>query len=80
MPPEIAVELVEHRAEDALSQREIEVLRQLGTGNSNKMIADHLNLSEETVKAHMRSILSKLSANDRTHALAIALKRGIIEI
>jgi len=80
MPPEIAVELVEHRAEDALSGREIEVLRQLSTGNSNKMIADHLNLSEETVKAHMRNILSKLGANDRTHALAIALKRGIIEI
>jgi DNA-binding NarL/FixJ family response regulator len=80
MPPEIAVELVEHHAEDALSGREIEVLRQLGTGNSNKMIADNLNLSEETVKAHMRNILSKLGANDRTHALAIALKRGIIEI
>ena len=80
MPPEIAVELVEHRAEDALSGREIEVLRQLSTGNSNKMIADHLNLSEETVKAHMRNILSKLGANDRTHALTIALKRGIIEI
>jgi DNA-binding NarL/FixJ family response regulator len=80
MPPEIAVELVEHHAEDALSEREIVVLRQLGTGNSNKMIADNLNLSEETVKAHMRNILSKLGANDRTHALAIALKRGIIEI
>ncbi len=80
MPPEIAVELVEHRSEDALSEREIEVLRQLASGNSNKMIADNLRLSEETIKAHMRSILSKLSANDRTHALAIALKRGIIEI
>jgi DNA-binding NarL/FixJ family response regulator len=80
MPPEIAVELVEHRAENALSVREIEVLRHLGTGNSNKMIADHLDLSEETIKGHMRSILSKLGANDRTHALAIALKRGIIEI
>jgi DNA-binding NarL/FixJ family response regulator len=80
MPPEIAVELVEHRADDALSEREIEVLRQLASGNSNKMIADNLGLSEETIKAHMRSILSKLSANDRTHALAIALKRGIIEI
>jgi DNA-binding NarL/FixJ family response regulator len=79
MPPEIAVELVEHR-EDALSEREIEVLRQLASGNSNKMIADNLSLSEETIKAHMRSILSKLGANDRTHALAIALKRGIIEI
>jgi DNA-binding NarL/FixJ family response regulator len=71
---------VEHRAEDALSEREIEVLRQLASGNSNKMIADNLSLSEETIKAHMRSILSKLGANDRTHALAIALKRGIIEI
>jgi DNA-binding NarL/FixJ family response regulator len=80
MPPEIAVELVEHRAEDALSEREIEVLRQLASGNSNKMIADNLSLSEETIKAHMRNILSKLGANDRTHALAIALKRGIIEI
>jgi DNA-binding NarL/FixJ family response regulator len=80
MTPEIADELVEHRGEDALSEREIEVLGQLGTGKSNKMIADHLNLSEETVKAHMRRILSKLGANDRTHALAIALKRGIIEI
>jgi DNA-binding NarL/FixJ family response regulator len=80
MPPEIAVEMVEHRAEDALSGREIEVLRELASGNSNKMIADNLSLSEETIKAHMRSILSKLGANDRTHALAIALKRGIIEI
>ena len=80
MPPEIAVEMVEHRAEDALSEREIEVLRQLASGNSNKMIADNLSLSEETIKAHMRNILSKLGANDRTHALAIALKRGIIEI
>ena len=80
MPPEIAVELVEHRGDDALSEREIEVLRQLASGNSNKMIADNLGLAEETIKAHMRSILSKLGANDRTHALAIALKRGIIEI
>ena len=80
MPPEIAVELVEHRGDDALSEREIEVLRQLASGNSNKMIGDNLGLAEETIKAHMRSILSKLGANDRTHALAIALKRGIIEI
>ena len=80
IPPEIATAIAEHAADDALTAREIEVLRQLSTGNSNKMIADNLNLSEETVKAHMRSILSKLGANDRTHALAIALKRGIIEI
>ena len=80
IPPEIAVELAEHHADDALTQREIDVLRQVASGNANKIIADHLDISEETVKAHMRKILSKLGANDRTHAMAIALKRGIIEI
>jgi len=80
IPPEIAVELAEHHADDALTGREIEVLRQVSCGNANKIIADKLEISEETVKAHMRKILSKLGANDRTHAVAIALKRGIIEI
>jgi DNA-binding NarL/FixJ family response regulator len=80
IPPEIAVELAEHHADDALTEREIEVLQQVASGNANKIIADNLNISEETVKAHMRKILSKLGANDRTHAVAIALKRGIIEI
>jgi len=80
IPPEIAVELAEHHADDALSERELEVLREVASGNANKIIADHLEISEETVKAHMRKILSKLGANDRTHAVAIALKRGIIEI
>jgi len=80
IPPEIAVELAEHHADDALTEREIEVLRQVAAGNANKIIADNLEISEETVKAHMRKILSKLGANDRTHAVAIALKRGIIEI
>jgi DNA-binding NarL/FixJ family response regulator len=80
IPPEIAVELAEHHADDALTEREIEVLRQVASGNANKIIADNLDISEETVKAHMRKILSKLGANDRTHAVAIALKRGIIEI
>jgi DNA-binding NarL/FixJ family response regulator len=80
IPPEIAVELAEHHADDALTSREIDVLRQVAAGNANKIIADHLEISEETVKAHMRKILSKLGANDRTHAVAIALKRGIIEI
>ena len=80
IPPEIAVEMAEHHADDALSEREIEVLREVASGNANKLIADHLEISEETVKAHMRKILSKLGANDRTHAVAIALKRGIIEI
>ena len=80
IPPEIAVEMAEHHADDALTEREIDVLRQVASGNANKIIADHLRISEETVKAHMRKILSKLGANDRTHAVAIALKRGIIEI
>jgi DNA-binding NarL/FixJ family response regulator len=80
IPPEIAVELAEHHADDALTEREIDVLQQVASGNANKIIADKLEISEETVKAHMRKILSKLGANDRTHAVAIALKRGIIEI
>jgi DNA-binding NarL/FixJ family response regulator len=80
IPPEIAVNIAEHHADDRLTDREIEVLRQVASGNANKMVADHLSISEETVKAHMRSILSKLGANDRTHAVTIALKRGIIDI
>ena len=80
IPPEIAIEIAEHQADDALTEREIEVLKQVAAGNSNKIVADHLRISEETVKAHMRSILSKLLANDRTHAVTIALKRGIIHI
>ena len=80
IPPEVAMEMAEHHADDALTDREIEVLRQVAAGNANKIIANHLNISEETVKAHMRNILSKLSANDRTHAVTIALRRGIIEI
>lgn len=79
IPPEIAVEMAEHY-KDALTEREIEVLREVAAGKANKMVADHLAISEETVKAHMRSILSKLGANDRTHAVTIALKRGIIDI
>jgi DNA-binding NarL/FixJ family response regulator len=80
IPPEIAVEIAEHHSDDALTEREIEVLRQVAAGNANKVIAGLLTISEETVKAHMRSILSKLGANDRTHAVTIALKRGIIQI
>jgi DNA-binding NarL/FixJ family response regulator len=80
IPSEIALEIAEHHADDALTGREIEVLRQVAAGNANKIVADHLAISEETVKAHMRSILSKLGANDRTHAVTIALKRGIIDI
>jgi DNA-binding NarL/FixJ family response regulator len=80
IPPEIAVEMAQHHTDDALTEREIEVLRVVAAGNANKMVAQLLNISEETVKAHMRSILSKLGANDRTHAVTIAVKRGIIEI
>ncbi len=80
IPPEIAVEIAEHHTDDALTQREVEVLRRVAAGNSNKIVAAELAISEETVKAHMRSILAKLAANDRTHAVTIALKRGIIDI
>jgi DNA-binding NarL/FixJ family response regulator len=80
IPPEIAMDIAEHHADDDLSGREIEVLRQVAAGNANKIIADVLAISEETVKAHVSSILSKLGANDRTHAVTIALKRGIIEL
>jgi DNA-binding NarL/FixJ family response regulator len=80
IPPEIAIGMAEHSADDALTDREIEVLREVAAGNANKIVADNLAISEDTVKAHMRSILSKLGANDRTHAVTIALKRGIMEL
>jgi len=80
IPPEIASEIAEHHADDTLTQREIEVLQHVAAGAANKIVAGQLGISEETVKAHMRSILAKLSANDRTHAVMIALKRGIIEL
>lgn len=78
--PEIAQQLASHLGASLLSERETEVLRSAAAGNSNKRIAAELAISEETVKAHMRSILSKLGANDRTHAVTIALKRGIIAL
>ena len=80
IPPEVAIGMAEHHADDALTEREIEVLREVAAGNANKVVALHLAVSEETVKAHMKSILSKLGASDRTHAVTIALRRGIIEI
>jgi DNA-binding NarL/FixJ family response regulator len=79
VPSIIAANLVDHLAEDALSVREIEVLQSVAAGSSNKVIAALLVVSEATIKGHMKSILSKLGANDRTHAVTIALKRGIIE-
>jgi DNA-binding NarL/FixJ family response regulator len=80
IPPEVAAELADHAADDTLTPREIEVLRLIAAGNANKLVADHLAITEETVKAHVKNILSKLDANDRTHAVTIGLKRGIIEL
>jgi len=80
IPPELAVELAQHTAEDELSPREIEVLRLIAEGNANKEIAHRLGIAEETVKAHVTHILAKLDAHDRTHAVSTALKRGIIEL
>ena len=79
IPPEIAAELADHVTEDALSEREIEVLRRVAAGNSNKIIGVQLSVSEATIKGHMKSIMAKLGANDRTHAVTIATKRGFID-
>jgi DNA-binding NarL/FixJ family response regulator len=80
IPPDVAINLAEHVADEMLSVRELEVLRTAACGNANKGIAAELGITEDTVKAHMKSILAKLGANDRTHAVVIAVKRGIIEI
>ena len=80
VPPEVAAVVAEHAGENELSARELAVLRLIAGGNANKEIAAQLSISEETVKSHVTNILSKLSANDRTHAVTIALKRGFIEI
>jgi DNA-binding NarL/FixJ family response regulator len=80
IPPELAAELADHAADEALSAREIDVLRLIAGGNANKVIAAQLSITEETVKGHVKNILAKLSANDRTHAVTIGLKRGIIEL
>src|SRR5271169_3064180 len=80
IPDEIATDLAMHLADDRLTVREIEVLRLIATGNSNKMIADQLFIAEATVKGHVTNIISKLGANDRTHAVTIGLQRGIVEI
>ena len=74
IPQEIAVEMAQHVADDALTSRELETLRGVASGSSNKIIAEHLGISEHTVKGHLKSILSKLDASDRTHAVMIALK------
>ena len=78
--PELAAELAEYTGREALTVREIEVLRLIATGNTNKEIGARLFIGEDTVKRHVTNILGKLDANDRTHAVTIALKRGIIEL
>ena len=78
--PELAAELAEYTGREALTVREIEVLRLIATGNANKEIGAKLSVGEDTVKRHVTNILGKLDANDRTHAVTIALKRGIIEL
>jgi DNA-binding NarL/FixJ family response regulator len=80
IPAEIAQELAQHATQDALSDRELTVLRCVAAGNSNRQVGALLSVTEDTVKAHMKSILAKLDAKDRTHAVMIALKRGIIRI
>jgi DNA-binding NarL/FixJ family response regulator len=78
--PEVASQVAEYAIDGALTSREIDVLRLIAQGNANKIVADRLSVTEDTVKAHVRSILSKLGANDRTHAVTIALRRGIIDL
>jgi DNA-binding NarL/FixJ family response regulator len=80
VPPEVAAGLAMHTAEDQLTARELEVLQLIAKGNANKEIAAQLAVREDTVKSHVGNILEKLGANDRTHAVTIGLKRGIIEL
>lgn len=80
IPPEIAQQLAEHVADDVITDRELEVLRMVAQGKANKIIASDLNIAEHTVKNHMKSILAKLGADDRTGAVTIAIRRGYIEI
>jgi DNA-binding NarL/FixJ family response regulator len=78
--PEVAAELAHHLGDEALSSRELEVLALIASGRSNKQIASELSITEETAKAHVKSIIAKLQANDRTHAVTLALARGIIQL
>src|SRR5579864_250794 len=80
IPPEVAAELAEHSGEDDLSSREMDVLRLIAAGNANKEIAAQLSIAEETVKGYVKNVMAKLRANDRTHAVTIGLKRGIIHL
>jgi DNA-binding CsgD family transcriptional regulator len=77
---DVAAQIAHHTGEELLTAREIEVLSIAATGNSNKRIGVKLSINEDTVKGHMTSILAKLGASDRTHAVTLALRRGIIEL
>ncbi|RQO36051.1 DNA-binding response regulator [Herminiimonas sp. KBW02] len=79
-PPEISAELMEYMGQDCLSPREIQVLKLIAQGLSNKQIALELVLTEDTIKGHLRSIMDKLGANNRTHAVTIGIERGFIEL
>jgi DNA-binding NarL/FixJ family response regulator len=80
VPREIALDIAEHLGVEDLSAREVEVLRAVAAGCSNKIVADRLNISENTVKGHLKSVVAKLRANDRTHAVLIAMKRGYFDV
>ncbi len=80
IPPQIALQIAEHLGEESLSQRELEVLRHVAEGNRNRDIAELLFISEETVKVHMKHVMEKLGASDRTQAVAIAVRRGMIQL
>jgi DNA-binding NarL/FixJ family response regulator len=80
LPPELAAQLAEHMSDESLTAREVEVLKHVANGNRNRDIAEHLFISEETVKVHVKHIMDKLGAKDRTQAIAIAVRRGIIEL
>jgi DNA-binding NarL/FixJ family response regulator len=80
VPAAVATEIAEHVADDSLTEREVEILKRVAAGRSNKLIAAELDISDGTVKTHMKSILAKLDASDRTHAVMIALKRGIFDL
>jgi DNA-binding NarL/FixJ family response regulator len=80
IPPQLAAQLAEHMSDEALTTREIEVLGQIAGGNRNRDIAEQLFISEETVKVHIKHIMEKLGASDRTQAVAIGIRRGIIQL
>jgi DNA-binding NarL/FixJ family response regulator len=80
IPPQLAAQLAEHMSDEVLTEREVEVLGQIAGGNRNRDIAERLFISEETVKVHIKHIMEKLGASDRTQAVAIGVRRGIIEL